>query len=94
MEKFIWISKDTYLSKKYQSSLSFKMTPEVIGSLDPSTGQMIRLNQSVRLGQVSVSVQTADLYYDFNKPVNITPPAEALAAKPISPTQIQAALPA
>ncbi|VVB67260.1 Uncharacterised protein [uncultured archaeon] len=63
MEKLIWISKDTYLPKKYQSSLSFKMTPEVIGSLDPSTGQMIKLNQSVRLGQVSVSVQTYDLYY-------------------------------
>ncbi len=94
MEKLIWISKDTYLPKKYQSSLSFKMTPEVIGSLDPSTGQMNRFNQSVRLGQVSVSVETADLYYDFNKPVDITPPAEALAAKPVSPTQIQATLPA
>ena len=93
MEKLIWISKDDYLPKKYQSSLSFKMTPEIIGSLDPNTGQMKMFNQSVRLGEVSVSVETTDLYYDFNKPVDITPPAEALEAKPISPTQIQATLP-
>jgi len=94
MEKLIWISKDDYLPKKYQSSVSFKITPEIIGSLDPDTGQMKLFNQSVRLGEVSVSVETTDLYYDFNKPMDIVPPAEALEAKAISPAQIQATLPA
>ncbi|VVB72620.1 Uncharacterised protein [uncultured archaeon] len=73
---------------KYQSSMSFKMTPEVIGGLDPGTGQMKKFNQSVRLGTISVSIETSDLYYDFNKHVAIAPPAKALEAKAISPTNI------
>jgi hypothetical protein len=93
MEKLIWISKDTYLPKKYQSSLSFNMTPEIIGGMDPNTGNMRMFNQSVRLGVVSVSIETSDLYSNFNKPMDITPPVEALEAAPISPTPIQAVSP-
>ena len=69
MEKTIWISKKTYLPVKYQSLTSFRMTPEIIGGLDPNTGQMKMFNQSMQLGAILVSIETNDLYYDFDKPV-------------------------
>ena len=86
IEKLVWISKDSYLPVKYQSSMSFDMTPEIIAGLNTTTGQMEMFGQSVRLGKVSAIVETSDLYYDFNKPVEITLPAEALQAPAISPT--------
>jgi hypothetical protein len=89
IEKTIWISKNTYLPVKYQSQTSFQMTPEVVGGLDPSTGQMKMFNQSMKLPPVSVSIETSDLYYDFNKPVNVIPPAGALTAQVMRPTQTQ-----
>jgi len=90
IEKYVWISKDTYLPVKYQSSSSFNMTPELIAGMDPTTGQMKMFNQSVRLGEISVSIETSDLYYDFNKQTDIVLPSEALQAVPIRPTQLQA----
>lgn len=86
IEKLVWISKESYLPVKYQSSMSFEMTPEIIAGLDSSTGQMKMFNQSVRLGKVSAIIETSDLYYDFNKQVEITLPAEALQAPAVSPT--------
>jgi hypothetical protein len=91
MEKMVWISKDTYLPVKYQSSLSFKMTPVIVGGMDAKTGQMKRFNQSMQLGEVSVNSETTDLYYDFNKPIEISLPEEALNTVPISSAQIQVA---
>ena len=78
MEKTIWISKKSYLPVKYQSLMSFSMTPEIKGAIDPNTGQMKMFNQSIRLGEISFAIDTSDLYYDFNKKVDITPPKEAL----------------
>ncbi|MCX6672362.1 MAG: hypothetical protein NTY37_01100 [Methanothrix sp.] len=89
IEKTIWISKKSYLPVKYQSVMSFSMTPEVIGAMDPNTGQMKMLNQSIRLGEISVSIETADRYYDFDRPTDITPPEQALFAPVITPTQVQ-----
>jgi hypothetical protein len=89
MEKLVWISKSAYLPVKYYSSMSFKMTPVIVGGRDPKTGQIKRFNQSVRLGEVSVDLATTDLYYDFNKQVDINPPDEALKTALINPTQIQ-----
>jgi hypothetical protein len=91
MEILVWISKDTYLPVKYQSSIGFKMTPFIVGSMDSKTGQMKRFNQSVRLGEVSVDLETTNLYYDFNKSVEINPPEEALEIAPISSAKIQGA---
>jgi len=91
VEKTVWISKETYLPIKYQSSMNFSMTPELVGGMDPSTGQMKAFNQSVRLGKVSVSIETQDLYYDFDKPLEIAPPQEALLVQPIRPIQTSAA---
>jgi hypothetical protein len=90
IEKTIWISKKSYLPVKYQSAMSFSMTPEVIGAMDPNTGQMNMLNQSIRLGEISVSIDTVDLYYDFDKQADITPPEQALLAPVITPNQVQA----
>jgi outer membrane lipoprotein-sorting protein len=89
MEKTIWISKTTYLPVKYESLISFQMTPEIIGELDLNTSQMKMYNQSRRLPPVSISMETSDLYYDFDKPVVLTLPAEALSANTIRPTTIQ-----
>ena len=90
MKKTVWISKKTYLPVKYQSIMSFRMTPEIIGGLDPNTGQMKMFDQSMQLGAILVSIETNDLYYGFDKAVDMAMPAEALQAEPISPTQIQA----
>jgi outer membrane lipoprotein-sorting protein len=89
IEKTIWISKETYLPVKYQSQTTFRMTPAVIGGLNSSTGQMEMFTQSMKLPPVSVSIKTTDLYYDFNKHVNVIPPAGALTAQVIRPTQTQ-----
>jgi outer membrane lipoprotein-sorting protein len=89
IEKTIWISKKSYLPVKYQSLMSFSMTPEIIGALDLNTSQMKMFNQSIRLGEISVSIETTDLYYDFDKPADITPPEQALSAPVVTPTQIQ-----
>ncbi|HPS91646.1 MAG TPA: hypothetical protein PKV33_05780 [Methanothrix sp.] len=90
IEKTIWISKKSYLPVKYQSRMSFSMRPEIIGGLDPSTSQMKMFNQSIQLGEISVSIETEDLYYDFDKPTEITLPEQALSAPVITPTQLQA----
>ena len=90
IEKTVWISKKSYLPVKYQSLMSFSMTPEIIGALDSNTGQMKMFNQSIRLGEISVRIETTDLYYDFDKPTDITPPEGALSAPAVTPTQMQA----
>ena len=90
IEKTVWISKKSYLPVKYQSLMSFSMTPEIIGALDSNTGKMKMFNQSIRLGEISVHIETTDLYYDFDKPTDITPPEGALSAPAVTPTQMQA----
>jgi len=89
IEKMIWISKKSHLPVKYQSVMSFSMKPEIIGALDLNTSQMKMFNQSIQLGEISVSMETSDLYYDFDKPVDINPPEQALSAPVVTPNQIQ-----
>lgn len=89
MEKTIWISKSTYLPVKYQSKMGFTMTPSIIGGLDMNTSQMTMFNESIEMGTVEVNLVTSDTYYDFDKQLTITPPAEALDAIVIQPVQIQ-----
>jgi hypothetical protein len=90
MEKTIWISKSTYLPVKYKSTMSFTITPEIIGGMDLKSGQMTMYNQSTRLGQISVSVETTDIFSDFDKTESIALPEEALEAEEISPLSLQA----
>jgi hypothetical protein len=89
IEKTIWISKKSCLPVKYQSLMSFSMTPEVIGALDPNTSQMKLFNQSIQLGEISASIDTTDLYYDFDKPADITPPEQAILSPVVTPNQVQ-----
>jgi outer membrane lipoprotein-sorting protein len=89
MEKTIWISKDLGLPVKYESAISFSITPEIVGAMNLSTGQMQMFNQSIRLGEISVAIETSDLYSDFDKPAVITPPEKALASLAINPLQMQ-----
>jgi hypothetical protein len=89
IEKTIWISKSSYLPVKYQSLTSFQMTPEIVGQLDINTSQMKMYNQSRKLPPVSISIETNDLYSDFDKPVEVILPEEALSAAVIRPTTIQ-----
>jgi len=89
IEKTIWISKKSSLPVKYQSLMSFSMTPEIVGALDPNTSQMKMFNQSIRLGEISVSIETSDQYSDFDKQMDITPPEQALSAPVITPAQVQ-----
>jgi len=91
MEKLVWISKETYLPLEYYSSMSFKMTPVIEEARDAATGRMTRLNQSVRLGEMSVDLVTTDLYQDFNKPVEIKLP-EDLKTATANPSQLHFAL--
>ncbi len=87
-EKTIWISKTSFLPVKYESVMSFTMTPEIVGVLDTSKGQMMKLNQSIKLGAISVAIETSDLYYDFDKPLNIIPPEQALSSPAVTPMQL------
>lgn len=80
MEKQVWISKESYLPVKYQSKMGFKVAPYIIGALDPDTSLMRMFNQSVRLGEVSVVSESTEIYYDFNRSMEINPPQEALQA--------------
>lgn len=80
MEKQIWICKESYLPVKYRSKMGFKVAPYIIGALDPDTSLMRMFNQSVRLGEVSVASETTEIYYDFNRSMEINPPREALQA--------------
>jgi hypothetical protein len=89
IEKTIWISKNTYIPVKYESKTSFKMTPIIVAGLDMNTSQMTMFNESIELGTVEVSLESSDIYYDFDKPVTITPPTEALEAVVVRPVSIQ-----
>ena len=87
-EKTIWISKTSFLPVKYESVMSFTMTPEIVGVLDTSKGQMMKLNQSIKLGAISVAIETSDIYYDFDKPLSIIPPEQALSSPAVTPMQL------
>jgi len=87
-EKTIWISKTSFLPVKFESIMSFTMKPEIVGVLDTSTGQMMKLNQSIKLGAISVAIETSDLYYDFDKPLNIVLPEQALSSPAVTPMQL------
>jgi len=89
IEKTIWISKSTYLPVKYHSLTSFTMTPSIVGGLDINTSQITMFNESIKMGAVDVTIESSDIYYDFNKQATIAPPAEALDAPTIRPVQIQ-----
>jgi hypothetical protein len=53
---------------------------------------MKKFNQSIRLGETDVSIETVDRFYDFNQTMQIVPPEEALKALSLSPSSTSAAI--
>lgn len=91
MQMVVWMAKDTNLPVKYQSNVILRTTPVIIGGEDLKTGKMRKLDQPVIMGNVSIDSVTSYQYYDFNKPVEISPPEEALKVPPVLTTQTQGA---
>lgn len=77
IDKTAWISKETNLPLKYQTRVGFKVTAYIIGVLDAETRLMKMLNQSVPLGEISVEFETSEVYYDFNRSIQVDLPEEA-----------------
>jgi hypothetical protein len=92
IEKYVWMAKDSGLPVKYQSIIDFSMTPVIVGGLDPNNGQMMMFNESLSLGEVSVRIESTDLYTDINKPVDIVLPEDASKAEAIHPSALQSSL--
>jgi outer membrane lipoprotein-sorting protein len=88
IETLLWVDKRTYLPRKYENRVDIKVVPEIIGFFDVSRGQMAMLNKSIRPAQVSIESFILEKYFDFDKPMNISVPQEALATQPIVPMPI------
>lgn len=90
IEAFVWIDKESSLLRRYEYHLNVRAVPDIMGVFDVSAGQIMVFNQSIKqsIKPVEVSVNTATLehYYDFNKPMVIAPPNEALNTTPIVPS--------
>lgn len=84
IDSTIWVEKGTYFPRKYQVVQSLSIIPNIIGILDFS-GNVRMLNQSMKLGEISTEIIRTEIYYDYNKPLEIEPPQEALNATPNTP---------
>lgn len=93
IEALAWVDKDSSLVRRYQYHLRLNVVPELVGVINLSTNQIMVFNQSIRQSikpvQVSIDINNLERYYDFNQPMNIAPPSEALNTKPIVPVMIQ-----
>ncbi len=89
----VWVDKDSYLVRKYEYHLSLKAVPDIVGIFNANNGQIVAFNQSIKQSikpvQVSVDSSSLEHYYDFNAPMSIVPPNEALSSTPIVPVMIQ-----
>ena len=47
-------------------------------------------NESLSLGEVAVRIESTDLYFDINGPLEINLPEEATKVEPIYPSTLQA----
>ncbi len=93
IEAFAWVDKESSLVRRYQYHLSMSVMPELVGVVNLSTNQVMVFNQSIRQSikpvQVSIDINNLERYYDFNQPMNIAPPKDALNTEPIVPVMIQ-----
>ncbi len=89
-ENTVWVEKDNNLLKKYQQTMNIQMVPNIIGVVD-SKGNIQKLNQTMKLVEVTLASDSIETYTDYNKPVVIIVPKAALNATQIMPTPIQAA---
>lgn len=89
-ENLVWVEKDNNLLKKYQHTMSMQMAPNITGIVD-NNGNIQKLNQTMKLVEVTLVSDSTETYTDFNKPVVITVPNAARNATLIVPSPIQAA---
>lgn len=93
IEALAWVEKDSGLIRKYEYMLRLSVVPELVGVINISSNQIMMFNQTVRQSikpvEVSIDINNLERYYDFNQPMNITPPKEALNTMPIVPVMIQ-----
>ncbi len=89
-ENLVWIEKDNNLLKKYQHTMSMRMAPNTTGIVDDK-GSIHKLNQTMKLFEVTLTSDSTETYTDFNKPVVIIVPKGALNATLIVPSTIQSA---
>jgi hypothetical protein len=88
-DTFVWIEKDSNQLRKYESTLSMKIAPNIVGIVNMNTGAVQRLNKTLKLVEISIDKDSIETYSDYNKPVSIVVPKEALNATPITPQSIQ-----
>jgi hypothetical protein len=89
-ENLVWVEKDNSLLKKYQHTLSMQIVPSIGGIVDNS-GNVQRLNQTLKLVEVTLASDSIETYTDYNKPVVIIVPKAALNATQMGVSPIQAA---
>ena len=88
-ENTAWVEKDNNLLKKYQHTMNIQIVPNIIGVVD-SKGSIQKLNQSIKLVEVTLASDSTETYTGYNKPVAIIVPKAALNAAQIMPSPIQA----
>jgi len=93
LDTLAWVDKDNNLVRRYEYHLSLSVIPELVGAINLSDNQIMMFNQSIIQSitpvVVSIDVNNLEHYYDFNQPMNIAPPVEALNTTPIVPILIQ-----
>jgi hypothetical protein len=86
----VWVEKDNNLLKKYEHTMSMQMAPNIAGIVD-NNGNIRKLNQTMKLVEVTLTTDSVETYTDFNKPVVIVVPRAALNATLIVPSPMQVA---
>ena len=66
-----WVTKDTYFLTKSEIDISMEMTPEVMDALG---------GEGIMAGMMTMNIAVSFLFYDYNQPVSIELPPEALEA--------------
>lgn len=89
-ENLVWVEKDNNLLKKYEHTMSMQMAPNIAGIVD-NDGNIRKLNQTMKLVEVTLTTDSVETYTDFNKPVVIVVPKTALNATTIVPSPMQVA---
>ena len=89
-ENLVWVEKDNSLLKKYQHTLRMQIVPNIAGIAD-NNGNIQKLNQTMKLVEVTLASDSIETYTDYNKPVVIIVPKAALNAAQIGVSPIQAA---
>jgi len=66
-----WVTKDTYFLTKSEMDISMEMTPKVIDALG---------GEGILAGMTTINIAVSFLFYDYNQPVSIVAPPEAIEA--------------